>query len=231
MEDGRVVISPRHPCLMCLHCAAVCPAGAVLWQGEAAASPMPKAEDCSKAVEQLILRRRSYRYFEPRPVEKELLTQALRTADWAPSAKNRHQLRWVLVSGKEKVDGLISAIVTGLEESGADPFLLKALKAGKNSVSCTAETLILALSPEENFGRTDAVIAASYLELYLQSQGVGTCWAGYLERLCNGMPALQAMLGMEANEKVCAALMAGYPREDIFVNIPKRKEAHVFWLD
>ena len=84
-----------------------------------------------------------------------------------------------------------------------------------------------AISPE-----TDTSIAMSAAELYLQTQGVGTCWTGYLKRFCNSLPQIQNLLPkLPENNSFYGAFMIGYPENKKYLHIPERfKRADIQWI-
>ena len=86
-------------------------------------------------------------------------------------------------------------ILDYVKEAGISPEVPKLYEQGKNVVMGNAATLILAYSRTDAVNPfTDSALALYNTELMLQSQGIGTCWAGYLMRFCNQIPALREML-------------------------------------
>lgn len=250
LKDGRPVLREGKGCLQCLHCAAACPQNAILHRGEPAvlqrdsllggepagnsfsASDPFKSREFSKDLRSHLMTRRSYRHFRSEPVSKELLTEALSIADFAPSAKNQHPANWIIVNDIKKAEDAMGLIVSFLKETGVSPEILSEYAGGNNVVMGTAPCLILgycgqkALNPPQ-----DTALALYSAELYLQSKGVGTCWAGYLTRLADASPALREYLGVPEGCHVTGALMAGYPEAEAYGAIPKRtKPSQIHWV-
>lgn len=76
---------------------------------------------------------------------------------------------------------------------------------------------------------TDAAISLTGIELYLQSKGVWTCWAGYLTRFSNEMSELREFLDIPEDRKFYGALMIGYPTEE-YLTIPSRKVPDIEYI-
>ena len=123
-------------------------------------------------------------------------------------------------------------ILEYVKETGVSPEIGELYERGQNVVMGNAKTLILA------YARTDAInppvdtaLALHQAELLLQAQGVGTCWAGYLARMCNQVPALKEMLKLPEGCQFYAAMMAGYPDKEQYLHIPNRqKQPEIQWL-
>ncbi|MBQ8564199.1 MAG: nitroreductase family protein [Firmicutes bacterium] len=219
------VLEDKYGCAKCMHCGIVCPEGAIRFDG----APMMAAEDkpivsdtFMDDIESFLLTRRSYRDFREEEVDSVIIRRALETAAWAPSAKNQHPTKYFVVQGREKVDAIMDAIVTYLKETGENPEILSELKRGNNLVLGHAQTLILAYSRNNAINpQVDTALALDYADLCLQSRGLGTCWAGYLTRFLNKIPALQEMFPLPKNNSFYGALLVGWPKED-YLYIPQR---------
>lgn len=226
-RDGKpyVLEEKAKGCAKCMHCGIVCPEGAIEYDG----APMMACEDkpivsdtFSEDVEAFLQTRRSYRNFREEEVEEEIIRKALELAAWAPSAKNQHPTKYYVVQGREKVNAMMAHVVDWLKETGNCPEVLSELERGNNLVMGKAPTLILAYCRNNAINpAVDTALALDYADLYLQSRGVGTCWAGYLTRFLNKIPALQEMFPLPENNSFYGVLLAGWPTED-YLYIPRR---------
>ena len=170
----------------------------------------------------LVRQRRSYRHYMDRPVEDEVLKEALELACWAPSAKNEHPTKWIVVRSREVLDDMMNKILAWVQETGNSLEILESYKEGMNVVMGTAPVILLAYCSDNAVNpKQDTAIAMETLELLLQSQGLGTCWAGYLTRFANTIPALQEMFPLPDNNSFYGALLVGWPKED-YLYIPQR---------
>jgi nitroreductase/NAD-dependent dihydropyrimidine dehydrogenase PreA subunit len=222
-------------CIKCLHCAAVCPQNAIRLGSLEGALPveMPQfPEAYPKLIEAQLLTRRSYRHFQAKPVPEDILMDAVRIAAWAPSAKNQHPAKWIIINQDKKIKTMMDIILAYVRETRQYTEIDELYNHGKNVVMGNAGTLILA------YARTDAVnppvdtaLALYSAELYLQAQGIGTCWAGYLTRMCNQIPMLRDILELPEGCQIYGALMAGYPDIEQYIHIPNRhKKPDIKWF-
>lgn len=235
-EEGTPYLAKPMACLKCMHCAAACPKEAITY-GEASAvlqqEPQLIGENFADELKEHILRRRSYRHFSERPVARDLIEEALELVSWAPSAKNQHTTKWIIIDSRETIDKIMDHILDHAKSTGVSPEIVSEYEIGKNVVMGNASTLLLAyardtaISPE-----TDTAIAMTTAELYLQSKGVGTCWAGYLKRMCNSVPAIKELLPqLPKDHSFYGAFMMGYPEDEEYLYIPERiKRADIEWV-
>ena len=107
-EDGTVFARER-PCMDCYHCAAACPAHAVVTHGmsEGETYPVPPDSPLLRAIQS----RRSIRHFKDELPDKALIQRALDGAAYAPSGKNEHRNRWTVVYGRARVEELYQLVL------------------------------------------------------------------------------------------------------------------------
>ena len=93
-------------CIICGHCVAVCPHGAMRHARLPFEdfSPIQKAQviDEAKAV-QFLRSRRSIRLFKDKPVEKEKIQGLIEIARYAPTAGNSQLVEWLVFSDRNTV--------------------------------------------------------------------------------------------------------------------------------
>lgn len=237
-RDGYPVKRLDKNCIECMHCAAACPAGALTFRdAEAVSSEFGLAElqeTFAADLEQMVLQRRSYRNFKDTPVDRAVLEHVLHLADWAPSAKNQHPHGWVVVDSPQVIGALMDAIVAYSKETGVSPEIVKELEQENNNVVMgTAPTLILCHADNGAINApADSAIAMTTVELLLQSKGIGTCWGGYLTRMCNAVPAIKEILPeLPENHSYYGTFMVGYPENENYIYIPERmKKADIKFL-
>ena len=100
--------------------------------------------------------------------------------------KNQHPTKWMIIESQDVIDRMMELILEYVDKSGESPEIASEMEVGNNIVMGTATTLLLASQQKQcNFSETDTAIAMTTAELYLQSKGIGTCWAGYLKRMVN----------------------------------------------
>ncbi|MBN7771908.1 nitroreductase family protein [Clostridium aminobutyricum] len=235
MTEGKAQLVEGKGCIKCLHCAAVCPKKAISFGEMEGTLEVELAElpiNFSKLLETHVMTRRSYRHFKDTPVDREVLNHALWLASWAPSAKNQHPTNWIVIDNKELIEQIMLHILNYVKETGTSPEVVSEYEAGNNCVMGTAPTLLLGYAKNNKVNPlADTSIALTTIELLLQAQAIGTCWAGYLTRFCNAIPQLKELLELPEGSSFYAALMLGYPDKEAYPSIPERvKKQEVKWL-
>jgi nitroreductase len=137
-----------------------------------------------------------------------------------------------VIRDEDRISEMMKFILDYVKETGASPEVAELYGLGQNEVTGTAKTLILGYAKTDAINPpVDTALALHNAELVLQSQGIGTCWAGYLVRFCNLIPAIREMLALPENCHVYGALMAGYPENERYIHIPNRhKQPDIRWL-
>ena len=227
-ESGEVVTRDR-PCMDCYHCAAACPRQAVEVPGLSRAElyPAPSAEPMLAALQ----RRRSIRHFSDEPPARAAIQHALDGAAYAPSGKNEHRNRWIVVYGREKVEALYRLVLDWAEPVEHYKHLIWLARKGIDPVTCGASCLIIGYNrPDALNPQDDTVIATVLAEQLLAESGLGTCWSGYFRTAAQESPAIQQALGLPEGYRVYSVLMVGVPTER-YPNIPYRPAAETSWLE
>ncbi len=228
-------MSEDKQCIKCLHCAAACPQKAISLGDIDGVMPeeMPEfPKNFHNLIEDHLMTRRSYRNFKPVTVPKDILSNALKVSAWAPSAKNQHPAKWIVISDDSKINIIMDHILEYVKETGNSPEIAELYERGHNVVMGNAKTLILAYSRTNAINPpVDTALALYNAELMLQAQGIGTCWAGYLTRMCNQVPAIREVLKLPEDCLFYGALMVGYPDDEKYIHIPNRhKQPDIQWL-
>lgn len=195
-------------CIVCGHCSAVCPTKSVIHGNfpeekvhEIETELLPSAE----LVMQLIKSRRSNRGFSKKPVPPELLDKILEAAHRAPTASNRQEVEYTLITDKKKLQLVVDItmkgfqkIIKSLNNPILKPFLSRTMPSnymqmrrmvrlqkeyvkGNDPILRHATALILIHTPSENqFGRDDANLAYQNGSLMAESLGVAQFYTGYI---------------------------------------------------
>ena len=229
-------------CINCGHCAAVCPHGALIL------NMMPLAE-CPKIqhdlfpqaaqIRQLLMARRSIRFYKDRVVAHDLLEELIDTARYAPTASNKQQVQWMVFENPDEVNRLASMVIDWTRLMlllMPDDIMARKMKSriadwdkGKDQILRGAPHLIVVHSQADlPFAEADCVIALTYLELYAYAKRLGTCWAGYLTAAANFHEPLKQALGFPQGHKCFGAVMLGYPQYK-YTRIPVRNAPVVTW--
>jgi nitroreductase len=177
--------------------------------------------------------RRSVRRFRPDPIPKDVIERIIELAQWAPSAMNRQDWRFIVVEG-EKKEALLKITATAfdhfrpvLEKNFPDkPKVLEASKRFFETYG-SAPTIILAYGGHFPMGMADPYsvsLAVQNLLLAAHDAGLGAVWADaavfYKEKEIN------ELMGMEGRKLVCL-IPIGYPDET--PRATPRQDGRVLW--
>ena len=197
--------------------------------------PIKKELAISEAQAVQFLRsRRSIRFYTEKPVERETIQRLIEVARYAPTGGNSQLVEWVAISGSARIHEISAAAVRCLREmldkdpsiAVAAPYLpttLANFDAGYDSILRNAPALLIASAPKEaSNGMVDLTMALSYLDLLAPVMGLGTCWAGLLQRAILSSPSLKESLGVPPAHPYHYPMMLGYPNVK-FYRLPERK--------
>jgi|GEM_PF-3172554 len=95
LVENRVIID-HEVCSHCCRCVAVCPAAALEWDGHAPVPFDSRSLPASRQVDELLMQRRTVRFFQKRPVDRSLVDEVVNLGNYAPS--HSHTFR-VLLTG------------------------------------------------------------------------------------------------------------------------------------
>ena len=224
--------------ITCGHCVAVCPHGALSHELIAIRrSPVIKRKltiNEEQAV-QFLRSRRSIRFYEEKPVERERMERLIEVARYAPTASNMQEVEWLVLSDKSEIHKLAAATIDWLRlRLRNDPrlatvyprfrLIVKAWDDGCDSVLRNAPAVVVASAPKEAAnGLVDVTLALCYLDLAAPTMGLGTCWAGLLQGALLSSPSLRESAGIPADHSHHYPMMLGYPAVKQYYRLPERK--------
>ncbi len=146
-------------------------------------------------VIEVIRNRRSVRSYSEKPVEREKIERLLEAARLAPSASNRQEWRFIVVT---------------------DPERRAALSKAANNQTFVAQAPVVIAACAETEGHVmrcgqpcypiDVAIAIDHMTLQAVAEGLGTCWIGAFYE----QPAKE-ILGIPEEIRVVELLTVGYP--------------------
>ncbi len=228
--EGGPRVHPGRRCIQCMHCAACCPAKAIGFDGLTPEEIYPAAPQ--DPLERLLKTRRSIRHYKAQLPPKDLIRNALDTANYAPSGKNQRAYRYTVVWGPSQVRRLRDLCLRLCAETGEAPELNKLQAKGTDLLTCGAPCMIVAWSPDDCLNPVlDPAVSMAQLELYLLKEGLSTCWGGYLRQVSDRFPEVRAMLGLEQGCRVRCALMVGYAKGESYIRPVWRPRADAIWLE
>lgn len=243
-ESGfpRLVPGGESRCIRCSHCVAACPHGALSLEG------MP-LEECTPIVrsltispeqtEQFLRSRRSIRAFKESPVPHKTLAKVLETVRWAPTAKHKQPVHWIVIEDKATAHHIAGLVIDWMRElcekqtefaaALSAPGLVRAWDKGHDGILRGAPHLAIAWTDADaGWAESDSAIALSYLELAAHGHGVACCWAGFFTYAAKHYAPLRDFLGLPADAKVCGGQMMGYAKIR-YARLPWRKPLSIQW--
>ncbi len=239
-EKGPEIISKV--CANCGHCVAVCPEGALSHKN----SPFSKQVKIDqfpvineKQAALFMRSRKSIRCFKEKEVPKTELLQLLDIARFAPTGGNSQGISFLVISDKENIKKMADATAIWMEKQikAKEPMagyylpIIKVYKKGKDNILRNASHIIFAVCNKKlSLGRQNAISMFTYAELFANTIGLGSCWAGFLENcaMANYSP-LTELLELNEDQKVVAALMVGYPQYK-YPRLVDRNALEVKWI-
>jgi len=191
-----------------------------------------------EAFLELLRGRRSIRKFSHDPVPQEILFRIIEAASWAPSASNRQDWRFTVVTSKalkERIGEIVrSHWKSILGDSRSDAVTEALQEYTKNFDWFTHAPVLVAISAKRPEGflhemlgdhaeevsgaAASASMAAQNLMLAAHAYGIGSCCiTGPLA----AQEALKELLGIGKRRKIVCFIALGYPAEH--PEVPARK--------
>ena len=229
-------------CIRCGHCVVICPTGAVTHR-DISLEQCPTLEKTLQITadqcEYLVKSRRSVRVYQEKPVSGEVLTRLIDVARYAPTGHNSQCVEWLVVARREDL--------VGLREIGMDWMrwmmanqpevaallalkpMLRRMEAGADPFLRGAPALIVTHAHAENpFAPMACPIALTTLDLFANTMGLGSFWAGLFNRTAGSFPPMAEALGLPPGHKPFASMMTGYPKYG-YQRVPLRNPPKVIW--
>jgi nitroreductase/NAD-dependent dihydropyrimidine dehydrogenase PreA subunit len=219
-------------CIHCGHCLAICPHEAISFTGKGLGECHPLGHGSLPSLKktgELLKSRRSIRNYLGDPVPREILLQILDICRWAPSAKNRQPVQWLVVENPAEVRRLAGLAVDWLRSTGNYSGIVTVWDQGRDMVLRGAPHLVMAHSAASGLKpEADCTIAMTFFDLAAASAGLGACWAGIFLGAAQEYAPLQEALALPEGHTLYGAQMLGYPRFH-YLRIPPRKKLQVTW--
>lgn len=242
--EGFPVIDPatEHLCNECGHCGGVCPIQACVAPGEKdTVYPLDSAKTIDfEQARQFILSCRSMRRYKEEPVSREAVTEILEIARRAPTGSNAQPIRWLVVSGRDKMRAISDMIIDWFDGNVRnDPELSKRYnvdwivsryRGGYDVIFRGAPNAAFAVTgPDARWGQEDSAIALTYFCLAAHAKNIGSCWCGFGMRAVNLYPPLRQYLNLSKTDVVRGIAFFGYP-DIVYHATAPRRPLKVEWL-
>lgn len=153
-------------------------------------------------LQDIIIRRRSIRRFEPQPVQSDDVATLLQAALMAPTSKNQRSCQFAVVENPN--------IITRLKDCRP---------AGTTALTTAPLAIIVYCDPEKSTCLVeDTSIAAAFIQLQATALNLGSCWIQVRGRFtADNEPSedlVKEVLGLEPQMIVECILAVGIPAEE-----------------
>lgn len=259
-KKSEVIYGER--CYACGHCWAVCPEEAVIQQEVVTATslkPGPGPAVSADTLQLLIRERRSTRLFNDKPVSREQLLKIIEAGRYAPTASNRQDVNYVVLSNQQKVSDLRSLVESFMEKtfklmqnkaialfyrmkfgrSAADllSYYAMAYQFSKNRKEKNAyfplpfglAVIITHAQSFDTMAQFNCSVALYSCSLMAHSLGLGSCFLGFVQTGANMDKKIKHWLGIPKDHQAYGAMVVGHP--DVkYRRLVERKEPDIKWL-
>ena len=205
-DDGRPVFAHPERCMRCQHCFAICPTGAIAFDGRRAADT-PATKDLelpsAEAVANWLHVRRSTRQFKDEDVDRAVLDRVLTALGSVPTGCNARSLTFTCYPNRASLAQFKGAFIRAIEEHRDGTKLLprwlaipaiRLRKGGEDLFFRNAAGMVIISTDETNPAVTtpqeDVIAAITYFEMLAQANGLATCWCGFLRLVQKEVPEL-----------------------------------------
>jgi nitroreductase len=148
-------------------------------------------------VEEAIRTRKSVRGYLDKPIEKDKITRLLDAARLAPSASNRQEGRFVVVTDPETRKKLVKAAANQGFVGEAGCVIAACAETDEHRMRCGQLSYPI-----------DLAIQIDHMTLQAVELGLGTCWIGAFYE-----DQVKQILGIPEHIRVVELLTVGYPAD------------------
>lgn len=220
VDDGYPKTVDASHCIKCQHCLSICPTGALSFGDKKPENSLPVKYD---DILNLIKSRRSIRQYKEEEINEEQLTKLKEMLPYIPTGCNSHALHFSIVEKKTVMEELKTRVnallIKAISSKLVSPLTKKfgkykdALQNGEDIIFRNAPHMIVVSSPlTAPCANVDPIIALSYIELYAQSLGLGTCWCGFAQICIKMFPEISEILDIPNGYKPVYAMLLGYSK-------------------
>lgn len=230
---GQPVMAEPSRCMRCQHCLAVCPVGAVTFDGKKpsdAVSTKGLELPSAAAVENWLSVRRSTRSFASGDVDRALLDRILKKLGNVPTGCNARSLTFTCYPNRASMDSFRAAFIDAVANHRDGTKLLPRwlavpairMRRGESDMFFRDAPGMLIISSDETnpaviTPEVDVAAACAYFEMLAQAHGLATCWCGFLKIVQQAVPELlEATSGIRRTTPFYAMLFGrpgiSYPR-------------------
>jgi nitroreductase/NAD-dependent dihydropyrimidine dehydrogenase PreA subunit len=258
-NKSEVIYGER--CVACGHCWAVCPEEAVTQQEvvtDTSLKPGPEPAVSSDMLQLLIRERRSIRLFKNEPVSEEHLLKIIEAGRYSPTASNRQNVTYIVLSNPQKVSELRSLVESFMEKTfklmqnsaialfykmrygrlvasslGSYDILYQFLKnrEEKNAyfpLPFGSAVIITTAQSFDTLAPFNCSVALYNCSLMAHSLGLGSCFVGFVHIGANMDKNIKHWLEIPKENQAYGAMVVGHP--DVkYRRLIERKKPDIKW--
>lgn len=239
MEKDGPSVTEIQACIACGHCVAICPQAAI----DNVRTPLSGQVDLAKfpvidteTAYHYMRSRRSIRCYKSESIPRNQLLKLVDVARFAPTASNKQGISYILVDDSNILKKATEAVIQWMEENQSHwwsfPIHIHAYREqGIDGIFHSAPNLIIATASKDfKNGRENTILSFAYLELFANTLGIGSAWAGLFEMCAfsNYSPLLD-LFKIPENKSITGAVMVGFPKYS-FKRLVDRNPLDVTWL-
>ncbi|MCI7768437.1 MAG: nitroreductase family protein [Oscillospiraceae bacterium] len=155
--------------------------------------------------------RRSVRKFTDKPVSKEIMTDIISAAAFAPSWKNSQTARWNVIMDKAVIDKIAAEATFGLEHNrdiilGCPCLVVQSVVTKRCGYERDGS---FTTSKGDSWEMYDSGIAGQTFSLAAHNAGLGSVIMGIIDDV-----KIAEIIGLPETERITAAIAVGYPESE-----------------
>jgi len=261
LRDGKSNVIHGERCIACGHCGAVCPEEAIVQEGSMTATslkPGPEPAVSPDTLQLLIREKRSTRLFKDKPVSQEQLVKIIEAGRYAPTASNRQDVNYIVLSNRQQVSELRLLVENFMEKTfklmqNRVVALFSRMKFGRSAVDFLHYYAMgyqilqnsenksvyfplpfgsaVILTHAQSFDQSapfNCAIALYNCSLMAHSLGLGSCFTGFVQIGANADKKIKQWLDIPKEHEVYGAMVIGHP--DIqYRRLVERKKPDIRW--
>lgn len=217
---AKVAENGESRCISCGHCFAICPTGAITFNGKNPQDADSVNYGNPEELLKLIKSRRSIRQYKNEEIPEDKLKKIKEMLPYIPTGCNTNTLHFSFIESKTAMDKIREYVRKKLLKLISNKFTSKyagkfagyktAFEEGEDIIFRGAPSMVVVSSSiHAPCVNVDPIIALSYIELYAQSLGLGTCWCGFAQACFKLMPKLSAMVDVPDGYKPVYVMLLG----------------------
>jgi nitroreductase len=187
------------------------------------------------AVIEAIMKRRSVRSYQTKPVPEDVVTAIIEAGNEAPSAVNSQPWRFVVIEDGDAKNKLLRAALPNARKTLApvkesDPAryeaIMERLAASPDPIYYSAPVIIFVIG-SGRYAQHSCPLACENMMLAAHSMGLGSCWVG-LGSMVTDDEEVKNLLDLKDDETIFGPILLGYPDE--YPERPQKREPQVKWI-